>query len=167
MTAVDHEGQIAQLRELLEANRSRVHNLADKVQDQEGRLREHGALIPMLARQIETVQQTTPTSTQLDAMIAAVKATLDAYHQQNSHALALINERLDPIRRGIFWAVMLIVGAVLTAIVGAVVVKPWQGVPNGGPRSSIRDSRGVPSPPVAHARPARDGVSPDGGSPGN
>jgi ABC-type phosphate transport system auxiliary subunit len=108
----------------IEAYRRRVHRLADTVQTHEGKIGEHGVLIGVLTSQVEALRRTTASREQLDHAVAVVRAQMDTIHSENKLRLDNMRDQLEPIRRGVFWAVGLIIGAVLFAIMTLVLNGP-------------------------------------------
>lgn len=108
----------------IESYRRRVHRLADTVQIHEGKLGEHGVLIGVLTQQVEALRRTTASREQLDHAVAVVRGQLDTYHAENKLKFDNMRDQLEPIRRGVFWAVGLIIGAVLFAIMTLVLNGP-------------------------------------------
>lgn len=104
-----------------DALRSRLYKLNDRVEQHTITLAEHHVMIGDASHQLDVVRSQMSTREQLDGAVAAVKVQLE-----NSVALMTLNVQavrndLAPIKRGINWAVMLILGAVLTALIALVV----------------------------------------------
>lgn len=122
--------------------RRRVYRISDTVQAHETKLGEHGVLIGVLTQQVEALRQTTASREQLDHAVEKLGATMDSIEETTktkmdsiehstaanikaiAETLTLKLEHMHadmlPIKNGIYWAVALILGAVLLAIVGLV-----------------------------------------------
>lgn len=96
--------------------RSRVHKLADIVQNHEGTLREHQVRLDMNAKQIEVVRQSSATVEQLTHTGELMKQTIRNTEDTLKLRIDNVVDELKPIKSGVYWAVTLIIGAVLLAI---------------------------------------------------
>jgi chromosome segregation ATPase len=107
----------------LQALRARLHNLNDTVQRHEVQIAEHGIQIGSNVTALEAVRRTAATGEQLQNAVNEFGLKLQLATQEMGAKLSLVHSDLDPIRRGIYWAVGMILAAVLTAILGLVIVK--------------------------------------------
>lgn len=111
-----------------ERQKNRIHKLADTVQQHEGGLREQGAMIRMLQQQIESVAGASVSRDLLNATIGTTLTKVEMLHNENKLKFEHFETKLDhlaenlaPIRRAIYWAASLIIGAVILALVALVV----------------------------------------------
>lgn len=109
-------GEVEKLRE-------RVFKLADDLRMHDVQIGEHGVLIRVLTTQLEALRMTGASreqveqlETRLGQQIASnlVTVTLKVQH---------VHDDLAPIQRGIYWAVTLIIGVVILALLALVVKK--------------------------------------------
>jgi hypothetical protein len=112
--------------------RQRLHKLADTVQANQITLGEQAALIRMLQQQIDTMAGTFVNRDLLNATIGTTLGKVEMLHSENKLKFEHFETKLDhlhsdlaPIRRAIYWAASLIVGAVIMALLALVI----QGVP--------------------------------------
>lgn len=90
--------------------RARIHKLADQVQIHTLTLAEHALLLRALTDDQRTMKSTMATTEQVAHSAALIEAKIDG-----------IREIVEPIRRGINWAIGLVLGAVILAIIGLVI----------------------------------------------
>lgn len=122
--------------------RRRVYRISDTVQAHEIKLGEHGVLIGVLTHQVDALRQTTASREQLDHAVVTLGATMDSIEETTKTKMEAIEHstaanikaiaetltlKLDhmhgdmaPLKSGIYWAVALILGAVLLSLVGLV-----------------------------------------------
>lgn len=105
----------------LENIRSRVHRLSDMVQHHEGTLIQHSTVIPILQKQLESAATREGLTNAFDTLKTQMESTAALYTEK----LRVIENKLDPIQRGIYFVVILIV----TAVIGAVLTLVVQGAP--------------------------------------
>ena len=109
----------------------RVYKLNDTAQAHEMKIGEHGVLIGVLTQQVEALRSTTASREQLDhyaesvhTKVAAVETAMKSAIGMTADTLTLklqhLHDDLDPIKRRMDWAVGLIVGAVIIALLGLV-----------------------------------------------
>lgn len=111
---------VAQLEELVKSSRARVHNLNDEMQKVAGKYVELSVLVSVLKEQIMTLQQNTVTRDHLQSSIENIT-------QKIGHVQA----DLEPIKRGIYWVILLVLGAVITAVLGLVLINKGELVKHG------------------------------------
>jgi len=97
--------------------RGRIHKLADMVQTHEGLLIEHRTLLPLLTKQLEALRGEAATREGVTVAINTLKLQMEL-------KLEKIQETLDPIKRGVYWAVVLILGSVVVAVLALVLRNP-------------------------------------------
>lgn len=90
--------------------RDRVHKLADTVQAQTLTLAEHALMLRTLEKDQAAMLRTMATSEQLANRAALIDAKLDS-----------IREMVEPIRRGINWAIGLVLTAVIVAVLSLII----------------------------------------------
>jgi len=115
------------LDEKMEAVRSRIHNLNDVVVKQGGDISEHAIHIRTLKERVDKLTADVATGEQLEAVkehlllqLSVAKMQLEGSVAQINLKLMAVSEKLDPIQRGIWWVVTLILGAVILAVLGLV-----------------------------------------------
>jgi hypothetical protein len=111
-----------------ERQKNRIHKLADTVQANQITLAEQSALIGMLQQQIDAVHGTFVNRDLLNATVGTALMKVENLHNENKLKFEHFETKLDhlhsdlaPIRRAIYWAASLIVGAVILALVALVV----------------------------------------------
>lgn len=95
--------------------RLRVHKLADQVQEHEGRFIKIETVIPMLTDQQESIRLNSATRDSVDSAVKALSAKIEASAEVYTLKLQQIEKRFDPIQRGIY----AVVGIVLMSVLGA------------------------------------------------
>lgn len=89
--------------------RDRLHKLTDVIQVHEGQLAAHAVAVRELEKDVQDLQTRTATREQLDHAHRSVTQQLDH-----------LKEDLAPMKRGIQWAVALIVGGFIAALISIV-----------------------------------------------
>lgn len=89
--------------------RARVHRLADTVQAHEVMIGKHSVLIETNAHGIDKVREEMSTRDQLTSAVDKFALQLEIVHAD-----------LDPIRRGIFWVIGLVLASVITGLLALV-----------------------------------------------
>lgn len=124
------DGEGMNIDEKLEAVRARVHNMNDTIQKLVGDLSEHSIYITALKERVDKLTADVATGEQLDAVkdhlllqLTIAKTQLEGSVSEIKLKVLGVSDKLDPIQRGIYWLVALIVGAVLLALMG-LVLKP-------------------------------------------
>ena len=102
--------------EQLEALRARVHRLSDMVQGHEGTLREHKVLLEHQERAHSSLAARAATQEQLGHARGAMTTELAAAVAQLTLQIGTVKDDLAPIKRGVYWAVTLILGALILAM---------------------------------------------------
>jgi hypothetical protein len=101
----------------LARTRDRLHKMADMIQAQNGQLVEHNVMIRSVTEDVARLQDTTATSDQLEAMgnnMAHIGRTLEL-------KLGHLADTMEPIRRGVYWMVGIILASVLGAVLFLVI----------------------------------------------
>lgn len=108
--------------------RQRAHKLADVVQGIEVRVGEQQVVLDMMQRSIETMQSTFVNRDLLNATVGVTLAKIETLHSENAQKFEHVDTKLDhlhsdlmPIRRAIYWAASLVVGAVILALMAMVI----------------------------------------------
>ncbi len=104
--------------------RDRIHKLAGTVQGHEIKIAQHEVLMNTLSHTVESVRAQMSTREQLEAAVVLFGLRLDKAVSEMSLKLTDVHTDLDPIKRGIYWAVGLILATVILAIVALVIKKP-------------------------------------------
>lgn len=104
----------------LERQAQRIHKLADTVQSHEGKLIEHTALISQMQGQLTTIISTMASRELLNATAGQMLSKIEQFHSEANLRLNSFEDQLSPIRKGIYWAIGLILAAVVTAILNLV-----------------------------------------------
>lgn len=104
----------------LDRLRSRVHNLSDTVHHHALKLGSHDLMLDVLDKHFETLRGSTATREQLELVSQTTKQHVDNAVAGVAAQVQSVKEDLAPIKRGIYWAVALILGAVILALVGTV-----------------------------------------------
>lgn len=103
-----NQEEVALLRQAtdeLARTRERLHKINDMVQSHEVKLGEHSILLTMFAGELETLKQNVATKEHVEAGVTALTLKLDN-----------LADKVAPIRSGVHWLVILVLGAVVTAI---------------------------------------------------
>lgn len=100
--------------------RLRVHKLADQVQEHEGRFISLETIIPMFKEQLESIRVNSATRDSVDSAVKTLSATIEANAKVNGLELQQIKARFDPIQRGIYAVVGLVIMSVLGALLALV-----------------------------------------------
>lgn len=106
--------------------RDRLHRMNDVVQVHELTLHEHGIKIDQLEKQVSSLFTQAATREQLDAAVlslgekVAAAVTLMSLQiktiaENMGNQVKQITDTLDPIRKGIYWVITLVFGAVILA----------------------------------------------------
>lgn len=118
-TILQYKEMLDNVKDQLERGiRPRIHNLSDDLQTQRMQVREHEILIRMMQTDIAMIRTSSATREQLDAGLKAVGQEIKDGRAQTDLKLDAIKETLDPLKRGIYWVVTVIVGAVILAVIG-------------------------------------------------
>lgn len=104
----------------LERQAQRIHKLADTVQSHEGKLIEHTALISQMQGQLTTIISTMASRELLNATAGQMLSKIEQFHSEANLRLNSFEDQLSPIKKGIYWAIGLILAAVVTAILNLV-----------------------------------------------
>lgn len=107
----------------LERQAQRIHKLADTVQMHEGKLIEHTALISQMQGQLTTIISTMASRELLNATAGQMLSKIEQFHSEANIRLNSFEDQLNPIKKGIYWTIGLIVGAIITAILNLVIKK--------------------------------------------
>ncbi len=102
----------------VDALRTRVHKLADVVHGHEGTLREHVVRLSVVQERVDRLDAHVATRDQVNQVALAMTAQIQAFHTQNTLRLDHVVATLDPLRKAVYWAASLIVGAVGLALLG-------------------------------------------------
>ncbi len=105
----------------LEIIRARIHKLNDMVQTHEGRFVEHKTLILGLQSQVDSIRKLTATREQVEAIAVLHKTQLDGAVTTLSQSINNLKDQLEPIRRGMYWGVTLVLGAFILALVNLLI----------------------------------------------
>lgn len=89
--------------------RERMHKITDTLQEHRLKIGEHDLRLDAAGAEILNLQDTMATSEQLESARAMLTVKLDH-----------LADTIEPITRGIYWAVALILGGVLLALLGLV-----------------------------------------------
>lgn len=92
---------------------ARVHRLADDVQSHRAQLGEHKLLLKILKESVDGLRVSMATSEQLDALENTLHLKLDN-----------LTAAVDPIKRGVYWIVTLVLGAVVLAGMALLLRRP-------------------------------------------
>lgn len=92
-----------------EITRIRLHKLADAVQVHAATLAEHSLLIRLLTENVNSFKSTSATSEELGSAVELLNVKLDNLAAQ-----------FAPIQRAMYWAVAIICGSVLAAMLALV-----------------------------------------------
>lgn len=98
--------------------RPRIHNLNDELQQQRMKIQEHSILLGVMQTDIAMIRKDSATREQLEMGLLRVGQEIKDSRAQTDLKLDALKETLDPIKRGIYWVVTLIVGAVILALIG-------------------------------------------------
>jgi hypothetical protein len=101
--------------------RDRMHKLADTVQHHESKLAQHDIVLANLAQTVESVRGQMSTREQLESAVVLFTLRLDKAVSEMTLKLLEVHTDLDPIKRGIHWAVGLILTTVILAILALVI----------------------------------------------
>lgn len=93
----------------LERMRDRVHKIADELQEHRLKIGEHELRLTTVAADVSDLHETMATSDQLDSVKQTLTLKLDH-----------LTETVSPLRRGLNWAVGLILSGVLLAVLNLV-----------------------------------------------
>ncbi len=115
----------------IEAVRARVHKMADVMQTHEIRLAEQAVIAKVQGETLEALRQSTATREQLelvsvttkqhvDVAIAGVSNDLKRLETSVGAQVQSVKDDLAPIKRGVYWAVGLVMSAVGLALLGLV-----------------------------------------------
>jgi len=116
---IEHRGILDSLASQLEQGiRPRIHNLNDELQLHRLSIKEHDIVLGMLKTDIALMRATAATREQLETGLKSVGEKIENVHTQTDLKLDAIKETLDPLKRGIYWVVTVIVGAVILAVIG-------------------------------------------------
>lgn len=107
--------------------RARLHNMADMLQTHEVKLGQHDIQISANVTSLEQVRRSAATGEQLQNAVEQFGLKLQLATEQMGSKLQLVHSDLDPIRRGIYWGVGIILASVIAAIMGLVIVKAKTG----------------------------------------
>lgn len=113
---------------------ARVYKIADQVHTHEVKMGEHGVLIDVMTTHVEGLRSTMATRDQLSSAEKTIKAEMttavSAAKEQLENAVGLmtlkvqyVHDDLEPIKRGVYGVVWLVVGAVVIALIALVVKK--------------------------------------------
>ena len=97
----------------LEGLRSRMHRLAVEQQSLALKVGEHGVLITVLNQNYATLRVDTATKEHVELAVSRVASQVKA-----------LSDDLAPIKRGVYWLIALIIGAVIMAILTVVLNGP-------------------------------------------
>jgi hypothetical protein len=108
----------------IEIMRARLHKMNDMLQGHEGKMTEHTILIDANRRQIdgnrrqiENMLRSTASREQVDSMATLHKTQLEGAVQSLTQLINNLKDQLDPIRRGVYWGVSLVLGALIIAVI--------------------------------------------------
>lgn len=105
------------------ATQARIYKLADKVQEHEGLLIEHKTILPMLTRQLDSLQAASATREGLTAAVTVLQLKMDSSAKEYTLKLDSIENALSLIQRGINWTIGIILTSVLVAVLALVLKK--------------------------------------------
>lgn len=108
----------------IDSLRARVHRMSDLVHAHDGMLREHSVLLSMNGKQIEVVRTSCATVEQLNHASATMKTAVENSERLLTEKLTTLSNDLGPIKRGVYWAIAIILGAVLMALMALVLNGP-------------------------------------------
>lgn len=105
--SLDHE---------IERQRQRVHKLADTVQAHDGKLIELNTLVKSLGEQLDIIKATMVNKDLLNVTVGTIINKVDLKFENVDDKLQGIKEDLEPIKKGIYWTI----GLVLAGVIGGV-----------------------------------------------
>lgn len=104
--------------------RERLHRINDVVQVHELKLNEYGIKIDLMAKQVLGLTTQTATREQLDAAVLALGTKVANAVDLMSLQIHNIADDLAPIRKGIYWVITMVLGAVVLAVLAFVLRRP-------------------------------------------
>ncbi len=104
--------------------RERLHKLSDQVQVHEGKILGHDIKIEFAAQQVQALIAQTATREQLDTATLSLGEKLAASVALMTLQIQTIADDIAPLRKGIYWIVTLVLGAVVLAVLTLVLRQP-------------------------------------------
>ncbi len=106
--------------EVIEKFRARFHNLADKVHGHELKVAELRLQVNYLLESFKGMAS----AAQLTAAVATIEQKLSAESKVLTLQIGHIHEDVSSIKRGIWWVIGIVIGAVILAVLAFVLKRP-------------------------------------------
>lgn len=109
--------------------RSRLHRLADRMQSHESRIIIVEYVNKRLEERMDVIGKTMATGEQLAGAVEKIELKLTNARNQLEDAVCALKDDLAPIKKGIYWVITIVLGAVILAGLGLVLAKPGVRLP--------------------------------------